>query len=302
LQVLDQIRVSNSAQSQGSIVLGDGSSTAFNVGIARWNINTGSFGAGGIGYFSQGTGNVGGHYFYTGDAAVGSQTARMVITPAGDVGIGTTSPNRKLEVSYAGADNFIRVNTTGATKSGIEFASSGTVYSQLYFNNESPYDLSLLQQYTTGSLILGTNSTEKARIDSSGRLLVGTSSSSGDPLFVVHGRVGSATEPGTMALSRGGTIIADYNLGQLDFTDGSNNVGARILGTAETGWGGSGDAPGRLTFSTTPDSGSSPVERLRIASGGDIRIGQTTSNAPAAANIAGAAIGQTGYLSISRSI
>jgi len=101
---------------------------------------------------------------------------RAAVDSSGRVGIGTTAPNRKLEVSDASVDNFIRVNTTGATKSGIEFASGGTVYSQMYFNNVAPYDLSLLQQYTTGSLILGTNSTERARIDSSGKVGIGTTS------------------------------------------------------------------------------------------------------------------------------
>ena len=119
-------------------------------------------------------------------ALVTGGTNRVHVTSAGLVGIGTTAPNRKLEVSDASTDNFIRVNTTGATKSGIEFASGGTVYSQLYFNNVSPYDLSLLQQYTTGSLILGTNSTERARIDSSGRLLVGTTTNSGANLLQVN--------------------------------------------------------------------------------------------------------------------
>jgi hypothetical protein len=137
------------------------------------------------------------------------------IDSSGRLGIGTTGPNRKLEVSDAGVDNFIRVNTTGAAKSGIEFASGGTVYSQLYFNNVSPYDLSLLQQYTTGSLILGTNSTERARIDSSGRLLVGTSSDSGGALLQINGdriRVGTAKTPATSgATGTTGEIAWDAN-------------------------------------------------------------------------------------------
>jgi hypothetical protein len=77
-------------------------------------------------------------------------------------------------VSNTLADNFARVNTTGASKSGIEFSNGGAVYSQLYFNNIFPYDVSLLQQVGTGSLIFGTNNTERARFDSSGRLGVGT--------------------------------------------------------------------------------------------------------------------------------
>jgi len=70
----------------------------------------------------------------------------------------------------------LTVNGTGAIESGINFASGGTTYGQIYFNNVSPYDMSVLQQYSTGSLIFGTNDTERMRIDSSGRVGIGTSS------------------------------------------------------------------------------------------------------------------------------
>ena len=85
LQVLDQLKVSSANQSSGAVVLGDGSSTNFNVGIARWNGSTNAAGAGGIGYFTQGSVNGGGHFFYTGDAAAGSTTERMRIDSSGAV-------------------------------------------------------------------------------------------------------------------------------------------------------------------------------------------------------------------------
>jgi hypothetical protein len=246
--------------------------------------------------------------FWTGSAAVATNAERMRITSAGNVGIGTTSPNRKLEVSYAGADNFIRVNTTGATKSGIEFASSGTVYSQLYFNNESPYDLSLLQQYTTGSLILGTNSTEKARIDSSGRLLVGTSTARGN-FFGTTGQEWRFQIEGVGYLNAGQAIIANSDdalgsylnfaktrgssvgsntivqsgdaLGVIDFhgADGTDFThGARI--TAEVdGTPGNNDLPTRLVFSSTADGASSPTEAMRINSQQELLVGTATRNA-----------------------
>jgi hypothetical protein len=300
MQVLDQIRVSNSAQSQGSIVLGDGSSAAFNVGIARWNGATNAAGAGGIGYFSQGPGNVGGHYFYTGDAAAGSQTASLIVNPSGNVGIGTTAPNRKLEVSEASADNFIRVNTTSAYKSGIEFASGGTVYGQLYFNNVSPYDLSLLQQYTTGSLILGTNNTERARIDSSGRLLVGTSTARSNfynTSFAAGLQVESITStnrglalvnnsaadnPSSLILARSNADTIGSNavvasgtwLGNITFqgADGSEFVEAARIDAYVDGTPGANDMPGRLVFSTTADGASSPTERMKINNTGSFTV------------------------------
>jgi len=99
LQVLDQIKVSSADQSSGNVILGDGSSTAFNVGIGRWNGSTNAAGTGGVGYFSQGVGNSGGHYFYTGDAAAGSQTERARIPPAGGfqsvttISVGNATPS-----------------------------------------------------------------------------------------------------------------------------------------------------------------------------------------------------------------
>jgi len=144
-----------------------------------------------------------------------NNTERLRIDSSGRVGIGASSPNRKLEISDATVDNFVRINTTGATKSGIEFANGGTVYAQIYFNNTSPYDFSLLQQYTTGSLILGTNNTVRLRIDSSGRLLVGTSSDSGGALLQVNDdriRVGTAKTPASAtATGAAGEICWDAN-------------------------------------------------------------------------------------------
>ena len=131
LQVLDQIKISNAAQSQGALVLGDGGSTAFNVGIARWNGSTNAAGAGGLGYFTQGSANSGGHYWYTGDAQAGSTTLRMTLDTSGNLGIGTSSPGQKLtvngDVSILGGNKLYLWNSTNTHTPAITSPSADVI-------------------------------------------------------------------------------------------------------------------------------------------------------------------------------
>jgi len=69
-------------------------------------------------------------------------------------------------------------------------------------------------------------------------------------------------------------VSGDY-LGRLDFQghDGTSFVDAALIYAAVDGTPGTNDMPGRLVFSTTPDGASSPTERMRIDSGGNVGIG-----------------------------
>jgi hypothetical protein len=269
------------------------------AGNSQINFTSGGAGAGG---FQLGQA-LNSQNFFLYDSAANAN--RIFIDSSGRVGIGTTAPNRKLEVSGATVDNFIRIDTTGAFKSGIEFANGGTAFGQLYFNNVSPYDFSLLQQYSTGSVIFGTNNTERARIDSSGRLLVGTSSASNnlrlDQKFAVtstgagnYGGVNLTSYCGTgedacsvldFQRSRGTTdgsltSVADGdNLGYLAWrgSDGTSFVNAAYIFAEVDGIPGANDMPGRLVFSTTADGASSPTERMRISNAGNVGINATPS-------------------------
>jgi hypothetical protein len=95
-----------------------------------------------------------------------SFTQAMTLTAAGDLGVGTTSPTVRLDVAGQ-----IRVNTTDNT-SNIYLANSGTTYLQLRGNTTSAF----INNPSAGPLVFGTSDTERARIDSSGNLLVGTTS------------------------------------------------------------------------------------------------------------------------------
>jgi hypothetical protein len=142
---------------------------------------------------------------------------------------------------------------------------------------------------------------EVGRFDSSGRLLVGTSTSTG---FVPPGesfttaatlQVSGSSGSGASSLQVTDTVTGDYGLGGSLFLNkhrsdnggiGNNHtfgsilfaswdtaalrVGASIRAVADGQTWASGDCPSRLVFSTTADGASSPTERMRITSGGTV--------------------------------
>jgi hypothetical protein len=133
---------------------------------------------------------------------------------------------------------------------------------------------------------------EAARIDSSGRLLVGTSTSetiNGDQFkfqvkstdasagLVIH-RSQTTTSPPYLALakSRSGAIVSSGDaVGSIVFVghdgDDLNSLAASIECLVD-GTPGANDMPGRLVFSTTKDGASSPVERLRLTNQGVLTV------------------------------
>jgi hypothetical protein len=141
---------------------------------------------------------------------------------------------------------------------------------------------------------------EWARIDSSGRLLVGTSTARNAffngtfaPALQIEGTTyptsmssivaNGVVEPylilgRTRAGSIGGTTVVNNGdtCGAVSFqgSDGTELVEAASIVALVDGTPGANDMPGRLVFSTTADGASSPTERMRIDSSGDlIKIG-----------------------------
>jgi hypothetical protein len=150
---------------------------------------------------SPSTGGVGGannFYFYDLD----NSATRLVITTSGNVGIGTSSPSAKLEVNGNAvidgtmivdngtvSSNNLSVGTT-VNNSGTNYGTisvNGGSYSGLYLMTNDTARFSIFQNSTAVTrlntlgawpLALGTNDTERMRIDSSGNVLVGKTSSS----------------------------------------------------------------------------------------------------------------------------
>jgi hypothetical protein len=202
----------------------------------------------------------------------------ITLDSSGRVGVGTASPGSKFEVN-SGADNAAAEFVSTDARVNIGFADSGsTLYS----------GLSGVRVGADGdNLALYTANSESARIDSGGRLLVGTTSSSNEPRLVVVGNQSNNNGSGWLALGRGegaSTIANNEGLGAISFTDNAQNEFARIQADADAA-AGAGDYPGRLTFSTTADGASSPTERMRIDRNGNVEIRENSNTVSTGASL-----------------
>ena len=116
---------------------------------------------------------------------------------------------------------------------------------------------------------------ERLRIDSAGRCIVGGGTHAGGSALVVKG--GNQNTYSTIGMFSNHTNPADNTLlTQIRFGSNTSAVGADIRATADAAWG-TNDYPTRLSFYTTPDGSNSRSERLRITKDGQIRIDQATS-------------------------
>jgi hypothetical protein len=200
------------------------------------------------------------------------------ITRTGLVGIGTTSPGYPLSIFNNGS-NQIQLSKTGDAVAG-SLIGRANITDELRIQNSENAPITFL-----------TNNTERARIDSSGRLLVGTSSTSQFARAVFQGNSFGASQPCDIYFQRdtaGTGLSVGTRIANLLFADNTGNQFASILVDADAATS-AGDFPGRLVFSTTADGASSPTERCRIDSGGNLLVGQTSSDAKIAVTYTGGA-------------
>ena len=114
---------------------------------------------------------------------------------------------------------------------------------------------------------------ESMRIDTSGRLLFGTTSSSGNVRAVFEGNAGGGTGGGDVIFARNASTPSDGQaLGLLGFSDNTHTASAMIQCKREGGTWSSSSKPTMMQLHTCGDGTTNMSERIRITSLGDVRI------------------------------
>jgi hypothetical protein len=171
----------------------------------------------------------------------------------GGVGVGTAAPGAKLDVESGSTS----LNTLfGSTASTVELAlsASGTTTSPRI-------------GATGNDIIAKTNGVEVVRVNSAGKLGIGTSA----PQTKLH------VESGDMTVSNGGNVSQAG--GALNFQAVSTTTAPMATIKGALDWFGGNEEQGKLIFMTRPTTGTAGqalTERMRIENSGKVGIGTTS--------------------------
>ena len=195
-----------------------------------------------------------------------SDAERLRITSAGDVGIGTSSPDYKLQVVGAQNSTIVAFNDSSAGDSDRNLLFSSSSNGQIWNINSQGASGSF------GQLSFSTNNTERMRIDSSGNLLVGTATANGK-ISVVGDQisVGTSAGSGALGIQIKGTTLSSLPSAQVQgyiaTGDSAIGVAGDLLIAPRT------SVAANIRFIT----GTSPAERGRITGDGQWRWGDTAT-------------------------
>ncbi|MEK9152550.1 MAG: hypothetical protein AAB692_04235, partial [Patescibacteria group bacterium] len=227
-----------------------------------------------------------------------TNSARILIAPTGNVGIGDTSPTQKLDVT----GNIGVSDTTVIDSSRRFFAANGALGAgTLAYSFSADTNTGI---YGTGAdiLRLATAGADRMTIDSAGNVGIGTTSPSGrlhvvgnsSPAFLFTGETTAgyadlyqsfaATSTGASAyvmrkargtLAAPTVVAAEDRLGIFiaqGYDGSAYNTGAAIHFYSDA-TSGVGDMPGRIEFKTTADGGTAEFTRMTIKNNGNVGIG-----------------------------
>jgi len=229
-------------------------------------------------------------------------TQRLLIDNNGRVGIGVT-PTSVFHVK--GPQPSITLENSSGFLSGLILKTTGNATNDYVLVANSSGSEFFSNKYTFKNV---TGTTEYMRLDSDGRLLLGTPVSIDTGTFVngIGDRYYAGLQLASAEFRKGSISLSSYqsgsnvssqvslnksksgtvgnfgvnalvngdDLGQVVFSgdDGSKFVPAAVISGEVDGTPGNDDMPGRIVLSTTADGESSPTERLRIASTGAVGL------------------------------
>ena len=214
----------------------------------------------------------------------GNSNPRMRIDSSGNVGIDFTPKSMHANVTSSlnvGSSSLFQRSKDTYISSNFYYNSSdvgksiATGYAPIYVQDVTNGAHKWFQTNSASAADETVSLSEKMRLDSSGRLLVGTSTGGSVARLQVQGSTifNDAFVDICYNGSAASGIASGTNLGVLRFTDQASNANifAQISCAADAA-ASSGDYPGRLMFSTTADGASSSTERMRIDSSGNVGI------------------------------
>ena len=228
---------------------------------------------------------------------VDDNTSKFYFSPNGSgegiIKLDTANPIRflntggeRLRITSTGALNFVGAGTAGSTQA-------------VSFNGSAPVNSLVID--SSGRLLVGTSTNVQIPLSSStlqspGKQLASTDQGSATSAHYAYSASSTVAPNLTLARSRGalniqGLVSADDSLGRVLFlgSDGQSvgtNAGfirAASIEALVDGTPGAGDMPGRLVFSTTADGAASPTEALRITNDRVLAYNQPTPATYAAA-------------------
>ena len=244
-----------------------------------------------------------------GGVSIGGTLTYQDVTNVDSVGLGTFRSGINVSGGQLDVGSNVKIGNSGvATATNFKTGSSNLHSTGLTVGNNFLHSTGInvgtgatIHVPATNTLTLGTNSAERLRINSGGKILIGHTSARGvggsqfrqlqiegtageSAISIVRNSANTSGAGINLGKSRsssvgGSTIVQDDDkLGVISFSgaDGVDlqAIAAQITGEVD-GTPGENDMPGRIVFKTTADGSSSTTERARITSTGNVGINDT---------------------------